>query len=49
MRRGSGLEIRVGMEGGEAGARGAGALVLAGGPQGELPPSPTPSRFAVSS
>lgn len=41
--RGSGLEIRVGSEGGEAGVRGAWALFLAGGLLGECPPSPTPS------
>lgn len=45
MRRGSGLEIRVGTEGREAGVRGDGALVLAGGHQGEFPPSHAPSGF----
>lgn len=49
MRRSSGLEIRVGMEGREAGVRGDGALVLAGRHQGEFPPSHAPSGFAVSS
>jgi len=43
VRRGFGLEIRVGSEGGEAGVRGAWALILAGGLSGECPASPAPS------